>query len=183
MISSVISSVARLSLLPARLAGRMAGSLLSGLRGNAAGDGHPAPSSSRTKTSRTRAKAEPKRAASRTRTEAHPKRAGSRTKAQPKRAGSRTKAEPRRAPRRKPLDDLAIARKVESTIFQGVDVDKGMVDVNVAEGVVRLRGEVRTPDLISELETRSARVSDVRRVENLLGLAKVSPPRERHANI
>src|SRR3954454_14547825 len=178
MISSVISSVARLPLAPARLAGRMAGSLLSGLRGAVAGDGRQPPPPSRTKSSRPRSKAQPKRAASRTRAKAQPKRAGSRTgaKAQPKRAGSRTKAQPRRARRRKPLDDGTITRKVESTIFEGVDADTDKVDVSVAQGVVSLRGEVPTPDLISELETRAGRLSEVRRVENLLGLAKLSAP-------
>jgi len=71
---------------------------------------------------------------------------------------------------------VTIARKVESTIFSGVDVDKGKVDVNVAKGVVRLRGEVRTPDLIRELETRAGRVTEVRRVENLLQLPEPPAP-------
>jgi osmotically-inducible protein OsmY len=168
MITSAISSAARLSLAPARLAGRMAGSLLSGLRGDAAEDAQPAPSSGRTKTaSRRRAQAQPKRAASRRRAKAQPKRAASRR---------RTQARPKRAARDKPLDDVTIARNVESTIFQGVEIDKGELDVNVADGVVRLRGEVRTPDLISELETRAARVSEVRRVENLLHLPKPPAP-------
>src|SRR3954463_4154085 len=52
-------------------------------------------------------------------------------------------------PRRpKDLDDVAIARKVESVIFRGRRVAKGKVDVNVADGVVWLRGEVKTPDLV-----------------------------------
>ncbi len=155
MITSVISSAARLSLAPARLAGRMAGSLLSGLRGDTAEDSHPAPSSTRTRTaSRTRAKAQRKRAAS----------------------GTRAKAQPTRTPRGKRPDDVTIARKVESTIFSGVDVDEGKVDVKVAKGVVRLRGEVRTPDLIRELETRAGRLTEVRRVENLLQLPKPPAP-------
>jgi hypothetical protein len=70
---------------------------------------------------------------------------------------------------------VAIAREVESTIFRDVEVHRGQVDVKVAEGVVRLRGEVRTPDLINELETRAARVPQVRRVENLLR-TPVPPP-------
>jgi hypothetical protein len=71
---------------------------------------------------------------------------------------------------------VTIARNVESTIFRGPDVDRGKVDVHFADGVVRLRGEVRTPDLISELETRAARVTEVRRVENLLHLSKPPAP-------
>ena len=48
MITSAISSAARLSLAPARLAGRMAGSLLRGLRGDDSGRTSPAGSSART---------------------------------------------------------------------------------------------------------------------------------------
>jgi hypothetical protein len=71
---------------------------------------------------------------------------------------------------------VTIARKVETTIFRGVDVDKGKVDVNVAEGVVWLRGEVRTPELIKQLEERAAKVAEVRGVENLLHLPKTPAP-------
>jgi hypothetical protein len=71
---------------------------------------------------------------------------------------------------------VAIAREVESTIFRDVEVQRGQVDVEVAEGVVRLRGEVRTPDLIDELEARAVRVPQVRRVENLLRTP--APPSE-----
>jgi len=180
MITSAISSAARLSLAPARLAGRMAGSLLSELRGHAANADPEPPSARGRQASRTRAKAQPKRGGSRTPTKAHSKRAGSRTgaKAQRQRGGSRTraKAQPKRAPRRTPLDDATIARKVESAIFQGVDVDKGKVDVNVAEGVAWLRGEVPTQDLVTELEARAAGVTEVGRVENLLHLAKTPAP-------
>jgi hypothetical protein len=167
MITSVVSSTARLALAPARLAGRMGGSLLRELCGNGA-DVRPASSSARAKpAARTRARAQPKRPAARTRAKAEPKRAA---------AGTRAKARPKRAPRRRPLDDVTIARKVESTIFRGIDVDKGKVDVNVAERVVWLRGEVQTPDLIAELEDRTGRVTDVRRVENLLHLPETPAP-------
>jgi osmotically-inducible protein OsmY len=202
MIKSAISSAAHLSLAPARLAGRLVGSLVSGLRGSAASPtttrrrepthaGSRSRSRTRTQAKRrassSRAKAQPKRVAAGSRAKAQPKRvaAGSRAKAQAKRTTSRTRAsaQPERtAPRpgaaarahakdtsrRKPLDDITIARKVESIIFRGVDVDKGAVDVNVAGGVLWLRGEVPTADLISVLETRANDVTEVRRVENLL---------------
>src|SRR5215218_2864054 len=167
MITSAISSAARLSLAPARLAGRMAGSLLSALRGHAANADPEPPSARGRQASRTRATAQPKRGGSRTPTKAQRQRGGSRTRA---------KAQPKRAPRRTPLDDATIARKVESAIFQGVDVDKGKVDVNVAEGVAWLRGEVPTQDLVTELEARAAGVTEVGRVENLLHLAKTPAP-------
>ena len=181
MITRVISSAARLSLAPARLAGRIGGSLLREVRGNGAADAGSAPSSARAKSAaRTRVKAQPKRTAARTGAKTQPKRSAARTrgKAQPKRPSTRTRvnARPKRAPRSKPLDDVTIARKVESTIFRGIDVEKGKVDVNVADRVAWLRGEVSTQDLINELEARTARVAEVRRVENLLHLAKAPAP-------
>jgi osmotically-inducible protein OsmY len=243
MVTTVLSSAARLSLAPARLAGRMAGSLLRELRGNGAADARPASSAARSKrTTRARAKGQPKRAATGTRAKGQPKRAatGTRAKAQPKRAatGTRAKAQPKRAAtgarakgqpkraatgtrargkaerratgtrakaqrrrattatrtkaqgergatgtrakaqpaRHKPVDDATLARKVESSLFQRGDVDKGKVDVSVAEGVVRLRGEVPTPDLINELEARAARVTEVRRVENLVHVHRTPGP-------
>lgn len=82
---------------------------------------------------------------------------------------------PRKPP--KDLDDVTIARKVENEAFRGLEgVDHGKVDVNVAEGVVWLRGEVRTPELIKELEARTAAVPEVRGVENLLHLPKTPAP-------
>jgi osmotically-inducible protein OsmY len=171
MITSVISSVARMSLTPARLAGRMAGSLLSGLRQDVPAGAHSRTSSSRTKTAaRGGPKAQSRRAtSSRTRSKARPKRATSRSRAKP---------QPKPAPRRRPLDDATIARRVESTIFQGIDVDKDQIHVDVAERVVSLRGEVRSQDLISELEARAARVAQVRRVQNLLRLPTAPPSRQ-----
>jgi BON domain len=184
MITSAISSAARLSLAPARLAGRMAGSLLRGLRGNDSGDtssarssarATPAPRSrarkqtKRAATPRSSAKAPPKRTAARARPKSQPSTA--RSKRTPARARPRSQpsaARPKRTAGPEPLGDVAIAREVESTIFRDIEVHRGQVDVKVAEGVVRLRGEVRTPDLINELEARAARVPQVRRVENLL---------------
>ena len=113
IITSFISSTARLALAPARLAGRIGGSLLRELRGNGAPDVRPASSSARAKpaaSARTRAEARAKPAAgtraetrakpaARTRAEARPKRAAARTRAnaQPKRAAAdtRTKARPK----------------------------------------------------------------------------------------
>jgi hypothetical protein len=192
MITSAISSAARLSLAPARLAGRMAGSLLRGLRGNDSGHTSSARSSARTTpaprsrarkqtkraaTPRSSAKAPPKRTAARARPKSQP--SSARSKRTPARARPRSQpsaARPKRTARREPLGDVAIAREVESTIFRDIEVHRGQVDVKVAEGVVRLQGEVRTPDLINELETRAARVPQVRRVENLLRTP--APPAE-----
>ena len=179
MITSVVSSAARLSLAPARLAGRLAGSLLRELRGNGASDAGPARSSARAKpAARTSANGQRKRDAVVGNAKAQPKRGagGSRTKAQSKRPTTRTRASARPRPEPKPLDDVTIARKVESNIFRHIDVDKGKVDVNVAERVVWLRGEVASQDLITELEARATGVTEVRRVENLLHVPEAPAP-------
>ncbi len=68
----------------------------------------------------------------------------------------------------KDLDDVTLARKVETEIFRDADAPKGQVVVNVVAGVVYLRGEVEQPDLIQELEKATKKVSGVKGVENLL---------------
>ena len=195
MIKSVISSAAQLSLAPARLAGRVAGSLVSGLRGNGASPARTRrrPSARAKSASGGRARTQPKRGASGSRAKAQrthtsarsgaktqAKRTTARTRAnaQPKRPAPRTppKAQPKGTPRRTPSDDVTIARKFESIIFRDVEVDKSAVDVNVAAGVLRLRGEVPTPDLINELEARANKITEVRRVENLLHLPTTPAP-------
>ena len=206
MITNLVSSTAQLALAPAKLAGRIGESVFRGLRGIAADSSPASSSSTSRPASqapartqpkrgaaRTRANAKPKRAAAQTRAKAEPKRAAAQSgaKAEPKRAaaqtrakagpkraasGTRATARPERAPQRTPLDDVTIARKVESIIFRDIDVDKGKVDVNVAGQVVWLRGEVRTGQLIAELEDRASRVAEVRRVENLLHLPESPAP-------
>ncbi len=68
----------------------------------------------------------------------------------------------------KDLDDVTLARKVETEIFRAADSPKGQVDVNAVDGVVYLRGEVESPDMIGELEQATRKVSGVKGVENLL---------------
>jgi hypothetical protein len=72
----------------------------------------------------------------------------------------------------KDLDDVAVARKVETVIFRDPDVPKGKIDVNAADGVVWLRGEAKTPDMIKALEREAAAIPEVKKVENLLHLPK-----------
>jgi osmotically-inducible protein OsmY len=68
----------------------------------------------------------------------------------------------------KDLDDVTLARKVETEIFRDTDAPKGSVNVNVQDGLVQLRGEVERPELIEELVERTRKVQGVRDVENLL---------------
>jgi hypothetical protein len=84
--------------------------------------------------------------------------------------------DPQRDRTPKPLGDVALVRKVESVIFRRRGVQKGKIDVNAAEGIVWLRGEAKTPDLINELESAARDIPEVRRVENLLHLPKTPAP-------
>jgi osmotically-inducible protein OsmY len=95
---------------------------------------------------------------------------------QPRAGRRRPGPDPQRSRAPKPLDDVAITRKVESVIFRQRGVQKGKIDVNTAEGVVWLRGEAKTPDLIKTLERRTREVPEVKRVENLLHLPKTPAP-------
>jgi osmotically-inducible protein OsmY len=74
------------------------------------------------------------------------------------------------------MDDTTLARKVETKLFRPADAPKGSVDVNVADGVVFLRGEVKRPEDIEDLERRARQIPEVREVENLLHLHKTPAP-------
>jgi hypothetical protein len=101
----------------------------------------------------------------------------SQKRAQPRKAQRPRKAAgPQASQTPKDLDDVAIARKVETVIFRDERVDKGKIDVNAAEGVVWLRGEAKNPELIKELERQTSAIPEVKRVENLLHLPKTPAP-------
>ena len=53
---------------------------------------------------------------------------------------------------------------------------KGKIDVNAADGVVWLRGEAKTPDMIKALERQAREIPEVVEVENLLHLPKTPAP-------
>ena len=67
-----------------------------------------------------------------------------------------------------PIDDVTLARKVETEIFREADVPKGQINVNAEHGVVYLRGEVESPDMIRDLEEQTRKVQGVSDVRNLL---------------
>lgn len=74
------------------------------------------------------------------------------------------------------MDDVTLARKVESEIFRGRSTSKATVNVNVVDGVVWLRGEVKRPEQVRRLEQKARSVPEVRGVENLLHLVKTPAP-------
>ena len=90
--------------------------------------------------------------------------------------GATTRPDPQRSTRAKPIDDVGLARKVETVIFRDPSVPKGKIDVNAADGVVWLRGEAKTPEMIKELESLAAAIPEVKKVENLLHLPKTPAP-------
>ena len=65
-------------------------------------------------------------------------------------------------------DDQTLKAKVESELFREEHALKGLVNVNVQQGVTQLRGEVGSRELIDELVDRTQKVRGVREVENLL---------------
>jgi hypothetical protein len=74
------------------------------------------------------------------------------------------------------MDDVTLQRKVESIVFRPEGAPKGSVDVNVAEGVVYLRGQVKTPEQVKAFESAVRAIPEVRGVENLLHLPKTPAP-------
>ena len=68
------------------------------------------------------------------------------------------------------LNDPALVRKVESEVFRDEEIPKGKISVNAEYGVIYLRGEVPSRDVMDELTARARRVDGVRAVENLTHL-------------
>jgi osmotically-inducible protein OsmY len=75
----------------------------------------------------------------------------------------------------KEFDDATLAHKVETEIFRAAEVPKGQINVNAQNGVVQLRGEVPTPEMLDALVERTRKVQGVRDVENLLHLPNAQP--------
>lgn len=68
----------------------------------------------------------------------------------------------------KQYDDATLKDKVESELFRDEHEVKGAINVNAQEGVVQLRGQLPSQDLIDALVARTQKIQGVRDVENLL---------------
>jgi hypothetical protein len=68
----------------------------------------------------------------------------------------------------KQYDDATLKDKVESELFRDEHEVKGAINVNAQEGVVQLRGQLPSQDLIDALVDRTQKIQGVREVENLL---------------
>jgi hypothetical protein len=77
------------------------------------------------------------------------------------------------------LDDVTLARKVESELYRRTGVPKGRVSVNVEDGVVFLRGVVDRQEDIERVEAGTRRIAGVRDVENLLHTPGTPAPASR----
>jgi osmotically-inducible protein OsmY len=88
-----------------------------------------------------------------------------------KQKATHLKEEPKPQP-----DDVTLARKVETEIFRGPDIPKGKINVNAENGIVVLRGEADTPEMIEDLAAKAREVQGVRDVENLLHVPGALPP-------
>ena len=75
-----------------------------------------------------------------------------------------------------PESDQVLSHKVESELFQGADLPKGRISINAENGILVLRGQVDTPDLISRIESKVRTIQGVRDVENLLHLPGTPAP-------
>lgn len=82
----------------------------------------------------------------------------------------------RRGRAKSEMDDTTLARKVETELFRGPDAPKSSVNVNVANGVVELRGQVKHPEDVKAMEARVRKVPEVHEVENFLHLPKTPSP-------
>ena len=66
------------------------------------------------------------------------------------------------------VDDVTLARKVETEIFRAADAPKGQVSVDVQAGVVYLRGMIADESWIERLADGAKKVDGVKGVKNLL---------------
>lgn len=69
-------------------------------------------------------------------------------------------------------DDDTIKQQVEADVFSSRRVARAKVQVEVTEGVVWVRGEVKSASIVEEVGSRAAAIHGVKRVENLLRVAK-----------
>jgi osmotically-inducible protein OsmY len=70
--------------------------------------------------------------------------------------------------RGKSYDDQTLKAKVESELFRDESEVKGSINVNAQQGVIQLRGELPSQDLIQTLVERTKKIQGVKDVENLL---------------
>jgi hypothetical protein len=78
-----------------------------------------------------------------------------------------------------PENDQVLAHKVESELFQSIDIPTGRINVNAENGVVVLRGQVDRPDDVERIEQAVRSIQGVSVVENLLHTPGTPAPTRR----
>jgi osmotically-inducible protein OsmY len=66
------------------------------------------------------------------------------------------------------VDDVTLARKVETEIFRSADAPKGDVSIDVQAGIAYLRGTVDSDEWIQRLADDAKKVDGIKGVKNLL---------------
>jgi osmotically-inducible protein OsmY len=82
-----------------------------------------------------------------------------------------------------PENDQTLVDKVRSEVLGREDWRRYTINVDVARGVVTLRGQVDTPEEIHRLEDEVAKVTGVAEVVNLSHLPDTAPPKEPPASV
>jgi hypothetical protein len=67
-----------------------------------------------------------------------------------------------------PPDNVTLAQRVRSEIFAPADIPDGAINVDAYEGIVTLRGELPTQEMIERVVRMAKRVEGVREVRNLM---------------
>lgn len=78
-------------------------------------------------------------------------------------------------------DDDTLRDRVESELFADDRVPKGAININVALGIVEVRGEVESEDQIRYIEEHLAVIPDVRTVRSYLHLPGTPAPNKESA--
>jgi hypothetical protein len=81
--------------------------------------------------------------------------------------------------RREPVDDVTLARKVESELYRRARVPKGHISINAEDGLVFLRGVMDRQEDIERIGAATRRITGVREVENLIHLPGTPAPASR----
>jgi osmotically-inducible protein OsmY len=76
----------------------------------------------------------------------------------------------------KEFEDATLADKIRSEVFRDPEIPKGQINVNVQDGVVQLRGEVPSAELIDDLVRQTRKVQGVEEVESLLHVPGTQAP-------
>jgi BON domain len=80
---------------------------------------------------------------------------------------------------REALDDVTLARKVESELYRRARIPKGRISINAEEGFVFLRGVMDRPEDIERIGAATRQITGVREVENLIHLPGTPAPASR----